>query len=118
MIGYLFNIVRSKPLSVAYPAIAPLLQRGSRGTPVLNPERCDANGACETACPVSAIRVERTPGAAATWQIDYGQCIFCGVCIIACPEGAIIASGAFELAARKRQAVVPRKTLEAADVRG
>jgi hydrogenase-4 component H len=40
------------------------------------------------------------------WQLDYGLCVFCGRCVEACPENAIVATGAFELAARQREDVI------------
>jgi NADH-quinone oxidoreductase subunit I len=58
------------------------------------------------ACPTNAIRLGRDPSGARVGEIDYGACIFCGVCLDACPNEAITATEAFELAVRERSAAV------------
>ena len=116
MMEYLLNLVRSKSLTIAYPADVTLPERGIRGTPVLDPDRCDLSGACQSACPTAAIRIERESSGTGSWQIDYGLCIFCGTCIQVCPQGAIVASDSFELAVRQRQAAVSTHSLEALHV--
>lgn len=50
----------------------------------IDPEVCTGKMACMRACPTDAIRVRN-----GKVQIDAWQCIECGVCIVACPEGAI-----------------------------
>ncbi|MBI5284903.1 MAG: 4Fe-4S binding protein [Chloroflexi bacterium] len=59
-------------------------------------------GDCAAACPTQAIVVRDRGGGTAEWQLDYGLCVFCGRCVEACPENAIVATGAFELAGRER----------------
>jgi len=115
MINYLLDLLRSGPLSIGYPAQASPAQRGNRGTPGLDAQRCASNGACQAACPTGAISIERSAGSPPSWSIDYGLCIFCGACIQACPEGAIVADGRFELAVRQRGAAVVTHVLETRD---
>jgi ferredoxin len=50
----------------------------------INPEECISCGACETACPESAIS-EGDPA----YSIDPALCTDCGVCVEVCPPGAI-----------------------------
>lgn len=45
------------------------------------------------------------------WQIDYGRCVFCGLCAEVCPEQAIAITGRYELAARRRQDLITRVLL-------
>lgn len=80
--------------------------RGVRGMPELQPERCRASGDCAAVCPTAAIAVKERGDGTAQWQLDYGLCVFCGRCVEACPEDAIVATGEFELAARRRDDVV------------
>lgn len=44
---------------------------------------CVACGACESACPVSAIKVD---GKA---KVDESVCVECGACVSTCPVSAI-----------------------------
>jgi formate hydrogenlyase subunit 6/NADH:ubiquinone oxidoreductase subunit I len=67
-------------------------------------------------CPTAAIHVRRDTGGGGAWHIDYGQCVFCSACVLACPEGAIVASDAFELAVRERAAAVSKHSIEVGHV--
>jgi formate hydrogenlyase subunit 6/NADH:ubiquinone oxidoreductase subunit I len=102
MIRFLLKLAVSKPVTTAYPAEAIPPERGLRGTPTLVPDLCKLTGACQAVCPTGAIKVAKDRTGTGSWQIDYGNCIFCGACVLACPEGAILPSDAFELAVRQR----------------
>jgi hydrogenase-4 component H len=89
------------PVTARHPAVAPVLPPAARGLPVVDPARCDATGACVTACPTGAISL-----VAGAWRLDLGRCVFCAACADACPRDAIALTGRVELAAAERAAVV------------
>ena len=51
------------------------------------PENCRGERrTASTVCPTGAITVDNQRSRQGTaWQLDYGQCIFCGNCVEACP---------------------------------
>ena len=58
--------------------------------------KCVACHLCESACPTDCIYIEAEPSAEENREkqpriaeLDLGRCLFCGQCIIACPEGAL-----------------------------
>jgi Ni,Fe-hydrogenase III small subunit/formate hydrogenlyase subunit 6/NADH:ubiquinone oxidoreductase subunit I len=73
---------------------------GFRGRPAFNLEKWrDARPAAEV-CPTEAITVQDN-GAARQVTIDYGRCVFCGLCA-AVSDGAVTMTREYELAVRRR----------------
>ena len=81
---------------------------------------CDGLGACLPACPADAIFVEGasnsdterfSPGEryGRVYQINYLRCIFCGMCIEACPTRALTMTNDFKLANRSREVLIYEK---------
>lgn len=52
-------------------------------------EGCNGCNICESACPVSAIKVESKEKI----SFDYGACIQCGECVLQCPDEKLVNSG-------------------------
>jgi formate hydrogenlyase subunit 6/NADH:ubiquinone oxidoreductase subunit I len=102
----LLRPLRAPVVTRRYPPRADVPDRGHRGTPELQPERCRASGDCAAACPTVAITVQDRGDGSTLWRLDYGLCVFCGQCVEACAERAIVATGEFELAARRREDVI------------
>jgi NADH-quinone oxidoreductase subunit I len=73
---------------------------------------------CATACPAECITIE---AAEAVWpdrekypnrfEIDMLRCIFCGMCVEACPEDAIVMTERSELAAERRADLIYTKEM-------
>ena len=116
LIGQLLRVLRAGVVTTSYPARADVPDRGHRGTPELLPERCTSVAACERVCPTRAIQLTDGPGGARTWAIDYGLCILCGACVLACDQEAIVATSAFDLASKAREGTTAHWRVEVTDV--
>src|SRR5260370_14006920 len=82
----------------AYPKEEPVLPDRFRGEPKLDPTKCpDGCHACADACPTDALIVD-TKGP----RLDMGRCLFCTECMTACPEGAIVFTRGYRMAAHRR----------------
>jgi Ni,Fe-hydrogenase III small subunit/formate hydrogenlyase subunit 6/NADH:ubiquinone oxidoreductase subunit I len=105
MFKILQKTVRTGVVTTDYPATParpPLL---SRGKPEFDFNSWqDARPAADD-CPTGAIAVRDT-GDSRTVTVDYGLCIFCGLCAEAEPRGAVRVTREFELAARNRRHLV------------
>jgi Ni,Fe-hydrogenase III small subunit/formate hydrogenlyase subunit 6/NADH:ubiquinone oxidoreductase subunit I len=105
MFKILQKTVRTGVVTTDYPATParpPLL---SRGKPEFDFNSWqDARPAADV-CPTGAIAVRDT-GDSRTVTVDYGLCIFCGLCAEAEPRGAVRVTREFELAARGRRHLV------------
>jgi len=80
--------------------------------PRFQPDLCTNDRSCLAICPADAISIDPLPGRGRRWALDYGKCIFCAECIRICPSLAIRGTGAFELAAAVRAALVSEHHFE------
>ncbi len=77
----------------------------SRGLLFNDIDRCTGCQECEKVCPAQCIRIEQEPGAeiskiwVSVFDIDFSQCIFCGLCVEICQPGSLFHTRQYEGAA-------------------
>jgi len=97
----------SEAATIAYPLGRLGTWDGPARTPVHDASRCEGTGACAQVCPTSAIEVDRTSGTTSV-RLDYGWCLFCGLCVDACASGAMASVPFEEMAVRNRSDLLLR----------
>ena len=82
-----FKLLIQKRLNFRFPKLSTdsIISKQSRGVLALDITKCTACSACETVCPVSAIKIENNN----KLSIDYLSCIWCNLCVLECKENAI-----------------------------
>src|SRR5579859_449514 len=93
--------IRTGVVTTTYPETPAGVPPLFRGKPVFDFERWqDARPAAEV-CPTEAISI-RDDGDRRTVTVDYGRCVFCGLCAEAGPDQAVRITQDVELATRDR----------------
>jgi NADH-quinone oxidoreductase subunit I len=108
-----FRTFFTRPVTLQYPEEKMVMYPRFRGLHELQRDGdgkiiCVACELCAAVCPTKCIRVEpaedenhvRYPK---VYEIDLLRCIFCGFCQEACPYGAILLRGNYEIADYTRQ---------------
>jgi len=96
-----------KSITVQYPDRTPLpvketLAERYRGILTFDPDICTACTRCALTCPIDCISIERERVEGAKgfvlkkFDIDISKCMFCGLCVEACPVGGLRHTCEFE----------------------
>jgi len=90
--------VFQKPFTVQYPEETRPIPQRARTNLVWFEERCTGCSTCAQACPDGCILVQTSPAEDLSlnvdrYEIDFRLCMYCGLCVEACPYEAIQAGG-------------------------
>jgi len=104
-----------RPITTQYPEERLVVSRRSRGNELIwNEARCTGCATCAKSCPHGVIRIVTSRGEGNKYKVlefgvDSGYCIFCGLCVEACPYDALYLSYDYEMARYRRREVVKDK---------
>jgi NADH-quinone oxidoreductase subunit I len=90
-----------RPFTIQYPEEVRHMPPGARTNLLWFDERCTGCSTCAQACPDGCILVVTSPREDGSlnkdrYEIDFRLCMFCGLCVEACPFEAIQSGGPFD----------------------
>ena len=111
------NNFRKRPFTFRYPEQRIAQHPRFRGEEfVWYEERCTGCASCAKYCPLGIIKIVTHPGgtnlpegdsyAIDVFDIDIARCMFCGLCVEACPYDALFMGSGFEEAQYRRADLV------------
>jgi NADH-quinone oxidoreductase chain I len=115
MLVTLRNLFRI-PVTTQYPEQRLNPSRRIRGNELIwNQKKCTGCGTCAKTCPqgsiniVTSTKLEENKYKVEKFEVDMGYCIFCGLCVEACPFSALFLGYAYERARYRRGELVLAK---------
>jgi NADH-quinone oxidoreductase chain I len=105
-----------RPVTTRYPEQRLNTSRRIRGNELVwDKNKCTGCATCAKTCPqgsieiITSIRVEENKYKVEKFEVDTGYCIFCGLCVEACPFEALFMGYAYERAKYRRGELVQNK---------
>lgn len=106
ILKHVFSQVFERPFTVLYPYEDREHPERTRGRHIHIRENCTACAQCVRACPVVAIRIDKSDRKYekdAALYFDYTRCIFCGLCVQACRFNALFHTKVVDLSEPERE---------------
>ncbi|MCH7718201.1 MAG: NADH-quinone oxidoreductase subunit I [Chloroflexi bacterium] len=96
-----FKHIFKPPFTVQYPEEVRPIPARARTNLLWFEERCTGCSTCAQACPDGCILVATSPAEDGSlnidrYEIDFRLCMYCGLCVEACPYDAIQAGGTWK----------------------
>jgi NADH-quinone oxidoreductase chain I len=105
-----------RPVTTQYPEQRLVTSRRTRGNELIwDKNRCTGCATCAKTCPqgvihiVTSVSAEENKYKVEEFGVDTGYCIFCGLCVEACPYDALFMGYAYERARYRRSELVQDK---------
>jgi NADH-quinone oxidoreductase chain I len=105
-----------RPVTTQYPEQRLVTSRRIRGNELIwYKNRCTGCASCAKTCPqgvihiVTSVSAEENKYKVEEFEVDTGYCIFCGLCVEACPYDALFMGYAYERARYRRRELIRAK---------
>ena len=114
-----------RPVTTQYPEQRLVTSRRIRGNELIwDKNKCTGCATCAKTCPqgviqiVTSVSAEENKYKVEKFEVDMGYCIFCGLCVEACPYEALFMGYAYERARyRRRELILAKEDLLASEAR-